>query len=110
VKKVDVAQTIALVLLMLISGGLPFLEVRLHERNKKKKIECLLIANEYAWISIEEIALYARTSIRGAKRNLEWGIKEHIILGNFENNMFERISHRNPEDVSRMIPEGYRTM
>lgn len=106
----DDAQTIVMVLLMLISGGLPFLEVRLKKRSDKIKAECLLIANEYNWISVEEIALHASTSLRGAKKNIEWGIKERIILGNLENNMFERIAQRNPEDIVYFIPEKTSTI
>ena len=106
----DEAQTIVLVLLMLISGALPFLEVRLKKRNDKIKIDCLLIANDHDWISVEEIALHVGTSMRGAKKNIEWGIKERIILGNFENNMFERKSQRNPKDVAFFIPEGTSTI
>ncbi|MGY5859446.1 MAG: hypothetical protein RTU63_08750 [Candidatus Thorarchaeota archaeon] len=101
----DVAQTIVLVLLMLISGALPFLEARLHKRNTKIKIECLLTANEHDWISAEEIALLVGTSVRGVKRNLEWAIKERIIVGNLENNMFERITKRSHNDIASLIPE-----
>ena len=101
----DEAQTIVLILLMLISGGLPFLEVRLHKRNNKIKIECLLIANEHEWISLEEIALLVGTSIRGTRRNLEWGIKEQVLIGNFENDMFERITKRSQNDIASLLPE-----
>lgn len=106
----DEYQTIVMVLLMLISGALPFLKVRLNKRNDKIKVECLLIANEHEWISVEEIAYLAKTSIRGAKRNLLWGIKERIILGNLENNMFERISQRDPSDISSYIPDKQSTV
>lgn len=101
----DEAQTIVLVLLMLISGALPFLEVRLKKRNDKIRIECLLVANEHEWISLEEIAYLVGTSMRGAKKNLEQGIKERIVIGNFENNMFERITQRNPRDIASYSPE-----
>jgi len=102
----ELQQSIALILLVLICSALPFLEVRLQKRNDRIKIVCLLIANEHDWISAEEITLHAGTSLRSVKRNLEWGIKGRIILGNFENNMFERISQRNPEDIAYFIPEG----
>lgn len=101
----DEAQTIVMVLLMLISGALPFLEVRLNKRNDRIKVECLLVANENEWISVEEIAYLVSTSIRGVKKNLEWGINERIVIGNLESNMFERISQRDPSDIASFIPE-----
>jgi hypothetical protein len=98
-------QTIVMILLALISGALPFLERIFQNRRNKIKAECLLIANEFEWISVEEIAIHVGTSIKTAKKNIEWGIKERIILGNFENNMFERTSQRNPKDIAYFIPE-----
>ena len=103
-------QAVAMVLLVLISSALPFVEVRLAKRRNKIKAECLLLANEFEWISAEEIALHVGISVKKAQKNIEWGIKERIILGNFENNMFERISQRNPEDIAFFIPERIHTI
>ena len=42
--------------------------------------------------------------MRTAVNNIEWGIIERIIVGELENNMFERSQHRNPEKISAYIP------
>ena len=65
----------------------------------------MLVANEHDWISAEEIALLVGTSVRGAKRNLEWGVKERVVIGNLENNMFERITKRSQNDIASLVPE-----
>ena len=96
--------TIVLVLLMLISGALPLIEVRLKKRKEKIRIECLLTANDHEWISIEEISGLVGVSMRTAITSIEWGIIERIIVGELENNMFERSHHRNPEKISAFIP------
>ena len=72
----DVSLTIVLVLLMLISGALPLIEIRLKNRKEKKRIECLLTANDHEWISIEEISGLVGVSMRTAAKNIEWGIIE----------------------------------
>ena len=100
----DVSLTIVLVLLVLISAALPLIEVRLKNRKEKTRIECLLTANDHEWISIEEIAGFVGVSMRTAVNNIEWGIIERIIVGELENNMFERSRHRNPEKISAYIP------
>jgi len=100
----DVSLTIVLVLLMLISGALPFIETYLKKRKEKITIECLLTANEHEWISIEEISGLVGVSMRTASKNIEWGINERIIAGVLENNMFERRFHRTPEEVSYFVP------
>ncbi|MCK5266458.1 MAG: hypothetical protein KAR03_12685 [Candidatus Thorarchaeota archaeon] len=96
--------TIVLVLLVLISAALSLIEVRLKNRKEKTRIECLLTANDHEWISIEEIAGFVGVSMRTAVNNIEWGIIERIIVGELENNMFERSRHRNPEKISAYIP------
>ncbi|MHA1864584.1 MAG: hypothetical protein ACTSWA_12505 [Candidatus Thorarchaeota archaeon] len=100
----DVSLTIVLVLLVLISAALPLIETRLKNRKEKTRIECLLTANDHEWISIEEIAGLVGVSMRTAVNNIEWGIIERIIVGELENNMFERSRHRNPEKISAYIP------
>jgi len=100
----DASLTIVLVLLMLISGALPLIEIRLKNRKEKTRIECLLTANDHEWISIEEISGLVGVSMKTAVQNIEWGIIERIIVGELENNMFERSHHRNPEEVSAYIP------
>lgn len=100
----DVSLTIVLVLLVLISAALSLIEVRLKNRKEKTRIECLLTANDHEWISIEEIAGFVGVSMRTAVNNIEWGIIERIIVGELENNMFERSRHRNPEKISAYIP------
>jgi len=100
----DASLTIVLVLLMLISGALPLIEIRLKNRKEKTRIACLLVANDHEWISVEEISGLVGVSIGTAVQNIEWGIIERIIVGELENNMFERSHHRNPEEVSAYIP------
>ncbi|MHA1576906.1 MAG: hypothetical protein ACTSU3_06060 [Candidatus Thorarchaeota archaeon] len=100
----DESLTIVLVLLMLTSASLPFIENRLRNRRDKIRIECLLIANNHKWISVEEISGIVGVSKRTAKQNIEWGIIERIIVGTFENNMFERSYQRTPEEVTYCIP------
>ena len=100
----DEYLSIVAVLLMLISGTLPFLESYLKKRNEKNKIECLLVANSHQWISIEEIAGHVGISIRRATKHIEWGINERIIIGSYENNMFERRHERTHEEVFFSIP------
>ena len=89
---------------MLISVTFPFLENYLRKRNEKIKIECLLVANNHQWISIEEIAGLVGVSIRTTTKHVEWGIKEKIIIGSLENNMFERSHERTHEEVVFSIP------
>jgi len=100
----DASLTIVLILLMLISGALPLIEIRLKKRKEKTRIACLLVANDHEWISVEEISGLVGVSIGTAVQNIEWGIIERIIVGELENNMFERSHHRNPEEVSAYIP------
>ncbi len=102
--QLDVSLTIVLVLLMLVSGALPFIETYLKKRKEKIMIECLLTANNHEWISIEEIAGLVGVSMRTAVQNIEWGIIERIIVGELENNMFERRFHRTSEEVMYFIP------
>ncbi len=102
----DENLTIVLILLMLISGLLPLIETRLKNRKEKSRIECLLTANNHEWISIEEIAGLVGVSMRTAVQNIEWGIIERIIVGELENNMFERRFHRTPEEIASYIPYG----
>lgn len=89
---------------MLISGALPFIETHLKNRKEKNRIECLLIANNHEWISIEEISGLVGVSMKTVAQNIEWGITERIILGTFDNNMFERIHQRTTEEVTYYIP------
>lgn len=100
----DVSLTIVLFLLMLISAALPFIESRLKNRREKIRIECLLIANNHKWISVEEISGIVGVSKRTVLQNIEWGIIERIIVGTFENNMFERSYQRTPEEITYYIP------
>ena len=89
---------------MLIAVSLPFLESFIHKRNHKVRAECLLIANSHQWVSIEEIAGLLDISIGSTIKHVEWGIKERIIIGSLENNMFERRRERTHEEVSASIP------
>ena len=102
----DASLTIVLVLLMLISAALPFIETRWKNRKEKIRIECLLTANGHEWISIEDISGLVGVSIRTAAMNIEWGINERIIAGHLDNNMFERRFHRTPEEIASYIPYG----
>lgn len=89
---------------MLISVALPFLENYLTKRKEKIKVECLLVANNHQWISIEEIVDHVGVSMRTVTKNIEWGIKENIIIGTLENNMFERCHERTHEEVVFLLP------
>ncbi|TFG31112.1 hypothetical protein EU528_07030 [Candidatus Thorarchaeota archaeon] len=100
----DEYLSLVAVLLMLISVALPFLENYLEKRREKTRIECLLVANGHPWVSIEELAGHVGISIRTAIKNLEWGIKEKVIIGTLENNMFERIYERTHEEIVYLIP------
>ena len=102
----DASLTIVLVLLMLISGALPLIEIRLKNRKEKTRISCLLVANDHEWISVEEISGLVGVSIATAVKNIEWGINERIIAGHLDNNMFERRFHRTPEEIASFIPYG----
>ena len=95
---------VVLVLIMLISMAMPFLEDHLEKKREKNRIKCLLVANGHHWVSIEEIAGHVRVSMRTARKNIEWGINERIILGTLENNMFERSHERTHEEVVFLLP------
>ena len=56
------------------------------------------------WITIEEIAELVGVSIRTAKRHVVRGIGEKIIIGNLENNMFERSRERTYEEIVFSVP------
>ena len=92
------------VVLILISVTLPFLENYIQSRNRKIKAECLLIANSHQWVSIEEIAGLVGISTGAAIKHIKWGIKERVIIGNLENNMFERFHERAHDEVAFSIP------
>jgi len=100
----DENLTIVAVLIMLISVIMPFLENYLRNRNERIKTECLLVANNHKWISVEEIAGLVGVSIRTATKHVARGIDEKIIIGNFENNMFERNLERTHDEIVFSIP------
>ena len=85
--------------LIVISAILPILRVILANRYEKLGTDCLLIANENDWISIEEIASECGTSIKKARIHVAKGIEKGIILGHVENDMFVRSRYRNPNEV-----------
>jgi len=100
----DENLTIVAVLIVLISVIIPFLENYLRNRNEKIKTECLLVANNHQWISIEEIAELVGVSIRIAIKYVVRGINEKIIIGSFENNMFARSHERTYEEIVFSMP------
>jgi len=90
--------------ILLVSATLPFIENWLKNRKERIRIDCLQIANNHKWISIEEISGIVGVSSKTVEKNIEWGINERIIVGVFENNMFERTYQRTPEEVTYYIP------
>jgi len=91
---------IAIVGLIVISAILPILRSFLTARYQRIETECLLIANENDWISIEEIASISGTSTKRARMHVSKGIGKGIILGHIENDMFVRSRYRDPNEVS----------
>ncbi|MHA1864546.1 MAG: hypothetical protein ACTSWA_12310 [Candidatus Thorarchaeota archaeon] len=100
----DESLTMVMLLLILISAALPFIDVRLKNRQEKIRMHILQTANDHKWISIEEISGIVGVSSKTVAKNIEWGINERIIVGVFESNMFERSYQRTPEEVTYYIP------
>ena len=90
---------IVIVSLIVISAILPILRSILPARSQKTGTDCLLIANDNDWISIEEIASMSRTSIKKARIHVSKGIEKGIILGHIENDMFVRSRYRDPNEI-----------
>jgi hypothetical protein len=88
-----------IVVLIIVSAFLPVLRTALANRYAKLRTDCLLIANENDWISIEEIALECGTSIKKTRTHVEKGIEKGVILGHVENDIFVRRRHRDPNEV-----------
>jgi hypothetical protein len=86
-------------MLIIVSALLPVLKTALDNRYAKLGTNCLLVANENDWISIEEIALECGTLLKKTRTHVEKGIEKGVILGHVENDIFVRRWHRDPNEV-----------
>ena len=90
---------IAILGLIVIAAILPILRNTLTTRYQRIRTDCLLIANEKDWISIEEIASISGTSTKKAMMHVSKAIEKGIILGHIENDMFVRSRYRDPNEI-----------
>lgn len=88
-----------IIALIIVSAILPLLRNIIENRSHKIRTDCLMLANENDWISIEEIASISGTSTGKARRFIAYGIEQGIIFGQIENDMFVRSRYQDPNSV-----------